>query len=383
MQAMSYMLATISYCGYVTYNKLIHGPLLSANLAIHENSCIFAKGTSNSFECDGIRKLLYICERINCSILNKKLHLLELNASAEKKIDDDFKINSFCSANSLVWIDNTTVFNKAHKAYSMPIIDSLSSACIYRQTKVLSFSSYERHNFQLWSLIRGSVLEKIKSVLKSESIMDKDMHPTEWQAFCSFMDIFFVELNRNPSTLITFPMCFDLYDYLTADGHTDDLENFIIAHGLRSDSTGNQDILRCIIINYFPMSMVGAVGSSIYFTCKIQKVLETNKLGQYSHHYDARGEQDQQQPSLWHIKKFISLEKKLAKAYSSFHNIDETGNVSTVMTNFAKAIDDLLCDWYGSNDIGDSLCSDVIADGNIGRLAITGIATSVYSSYED
>ncbi|KJV50891.1 hypothetical protein OTSGILL_2671 [Orientia tsutsugamushi str. Gilliam] len=111
--------------------------------------------------------------------------------------------------------------------------------------------------------------------------------------------------------------------------------------------------------------------------------METNKLGQYSHHYDARGEQDQQQPSLWHIKKFISLEKKLAKAYSSFHNIDETGNVSTVMTNFAKAIDDLLCDWYGSNDIGDSLCSDVIADGNIGRLAITGIATSVYSSYED
>ncbi|KJV73594.1 hypothetical protein OTSTA763_1481 [Orientia tsutsugamushi str. TA763] len=58
----------------------------------------------------------------------------------------------------------------------MPIIDSLSSACIYRQTKVLSFSSYERHNFQLWSLIRGSVLEKIKSVLKSESIMDNDMH---------------------------------------------------------------------------------------------------------------------------------------------------------------------------------------------------------------
>ncbi|SPR06661.1 Uncharacterised protein [Orientia tsutsugamushi str. Gilliam] len=53
----------------------------------------------------------------------------------------------------------------------MPIIDSLSSACIYRQTKVLSFSSYERHNFQLWSLIRGSVLEKIKSVLKSESII--------------------------------------------------------------------------------------------------------------------------------------------------------------------------------------------------------------------
>lgn len=375
MNTMSHMLAILNYSGYAAYTKLAHGAKLSKQ-SMYKDS-IFIKGTSISFPCDNIRRLLSINESINHSIWLEKLKL----SSGLADCNNNCMIG-FYSSSSLIWVENADNFHLltnnqivSQSSFSAPIINSLSSVNFCRQTKATSFSSYALHDLELWSLIRGNVLIKIKNVLKGIKNIEP-MQPLEWKAFGAFMDMFFVELSRNPATLITLPMCFDIYNHLTNDKNKAHLNEFINKNSLYPERP-NHEVLRCILTEYFPMSMTGALHVSIHFSNIIEQVLKENKLDKYCYSYDLR---DGDAPSYLHISKFITIEKRLIKAYQYF-----ISKFNDDIYSFAESLDNLLVSWYGSDCNIDGLCSREIANNagnNNGMDTTIGIANNIYTLYE-
>lgn len=363
---LSLTLATLHYMGYVAYTKLAHGPELETQ-SMYQQS-IFMKGTSISLPCDGIRQLLFINEAIGHSIWLEKVKLTD-------EFENNDYVTGFSTSISLIWLEQADNFENLtnHEVVSLtycaaPIIHSLSTVNFCRQTKATSFSSYELHNLELWTLVRGNVLDKIQNILKG--INTEPIEPIEWQTLSAFMDMFFVELSRNPTTLIYLPMCFDIYNHLTDDRHMNDLKQFIINNHLLLDATNN-DILRCILTEYFPMSMKGAMHVSMHFSKIAEQILKNNNLDQYYYSYDFRKPEPS---SCTYINKFIASEKRLIKAYHTFIDQFDIKQISS----FAESIHSLLVRWY---NVDDDLRSEAIVQN--GTMTIWNLAGDIYEPYAD
>ncbi|KJV53966.1 hypothetical protein OTSGILL_0345 [Orientia tsutsugamushi str. Gilliam] len=411
MKKISYVLGSIHCWAYLLKSILIHGVKLDENQDLYGKSILFAKGKSQSYKCNGIRELLCIGEQLGHAIwLEKKRLSIQQDLGS---IVDDFS----CSI-SFIWSKDSSDFSAENKMTedqiiinrhcSTPIVSSLSTLFLCRQTKAYSFTSYEKCDLTRLSFAYGKLLTEIKNVLKG---MPRNMQDREWPIFSQFTDMFFVEVMRNPSTLITFPMCFELYDHLIH--HRDKLEKFIDKNKLyyyaseeddtesneEDDDTerdeedddmeseqvttsqdNNKNTLRCIIMDYFPMSMVGALSVSMFFAKKIYDVLTRANLCKYWSSYDARSSSKDDKL----VKQFIVKEAKITTDWLYFvHNIDlnlETEITSVIdIVDVAEKIDRLFYNWYG---VSSAVCRQSLTRDTWPK-AIEEVANEIYYEYEN
>lgn len=385
------MLSAVNYWGYKCYTQLVHGSNLDENQDLYSKNIFLTGGRAQSFKCKGVRELLCINERVNHSIWIEKRRLdIEMQQNNQ---DSSIVVDDFCCSISLIWSKNLSDLATEDEIIvngycSMPITNLLSKPNLCRQTKAFSFTSYDNCDLTQLSLVFGDFLIEIKNVFKNAQ---NNIPDDRWVIFSKFVDIFFVEVMRNPTTLITLPMCFELYNHLV--NNSDDLEKFIQSNILLyqninqesmqdsedDDDQSNNDnydiILRCILMDYFPMSTKGTVAYNILLSKKINKVLENHGLCQYCYSYDncTTGGKNLL------IGAFANKEAKIIQEWlSCVRNVksEDCSSTNEAITLFAKEIDNLLVDWYGEENIH-NLCSE-----SIHRDVLIDIGNAVYKDIQ-
>lgn len=385
------MLSAVNYWGYKCYTQLVHGSNLDENQDLYGKNIFLTGGRAQSFKCKGVRELLCINERVNHSVWIEKRRLdIEMQQNDQ---DSSIVVDDFCCSISLIWSKNLSDLATEDEVIvngycSMPITNLLSKPNLCRQTKAFSFTSYDNCDLTQLSLVFGDFLIEIKNVFKNAQ---NNIPDDRWVIFSKFVDIFFVEVMRNPTTLITLPMCFELYNHLV--NNSDDLEKFIQSNILLyqninqesmqnsedDDDQSNNDnhdiILRCILMDYFSMSTEGAVVSSMLFSQKINEVLENHGLCKYYYSYDNRATNRATKGKISLIHTFANKEAKIVQEWLSLvRNVksEDYSPTNKAITLFAKEIDNLLVDWYGEENIH-NLCSE-----SIHKDVLIGISDAVY-----
>ncbi|KJV55019.1 hypothetical protein OCHUTO_1018 [Orientia chuto str. Dubai] len=288
---------------------------------------------------------------VNYSLITEQkiLQLLSLPSAAVSSILQP-NADQVSAKNSLISRFSYSTSINVIGCYTNPEIHNFSSKHLTRVSKLSSFGSYkDQANFKLLSAIHGPVLSTLKNFLTT-SDLKVELSPENQLIFTEFFSIFACEVQRNLATVLTLPMCFELYNhFLNKKYDSGNFKRYPKAHL-------PQELLMLIFQDYFPMSAPNAVSASIGLTRNMNQVIsdifidEVNIAEKHQHLYTLCS--GTTETDGWSGRTYIIILQSLIKDWLRYiHDIDISDldqfcGGEKIADNFLKYCKELLQEWY-------------------------------------
>jgi len=194
-------------------------------------------------------------------------------------------------------------------------------------------------DFSCWSNINN---ERIQNILGGRQQIKSD---DESIVLAQTVSLFLCESSRNPSSFLTAPMCLELSEHLFNNPKyindilsVDSSEKYYKAKKINSTSEeikkieeeykkinkeSKAEILKYIMLDYFPMAMEGAVNASREISIEINHQLSTNSV--LRHTYDKKS------GGLKEAKELLRIENKVINAW---HKIESDKDYTKLIRNW-------------------------------------------------